>query len=223
MDPAVGHRHILGVDDVDGHARAGITIQPRCGIDIQGSSHDQHDVRPHDKVDRFPDARHSLSEKYNVRPKLAAVRCLVPEVDFTVADVENLFLGKPVLIVEAVFGPDLGHLPVQMEHPGAACPFVQIVHVLGDHRYIVVLLEIRDGEVRGIRPYFLQLFASYVVEIEDEFPIPIPSVDGCYIVGVVLVPKSAVVSECLDAAFRAHACAGEDDDFLLAHITCYLK
>lgn len=26
MDPAVGHRHILGVDDVDGHARAGITI-----------------------------------------------------------------------------------------------------------------------------------------------------------------------------------------------------
>ena len=113
----------------------------------------------------------------------------------------------------AVLRADLGQFPVQVEHPRGAGPLVEVVNVLGDDVHVIVLLQARDGQVRGVGFRILQLFAALVVEIQHQFPVPVPPLDGGDVVHVILLPQAAGVAEGGEAALGADAGAGQYDEF----------
>lgn len=220
-EAAVADGKVIRVDDVDGRLPAGVPVQAGGGVDGQGCADDQQDVGRFDGVDRLFDHRDAFAEPHDVRPQLAAVRGLVPEADFRIADVEDFFLREGA-VVDAGLRADFRQFAVQVDDAGAAGPFVEVVDILGDDGDVVVLLQRGDGFVGGVGSHVFQLEPLPVVEIQQQAAVGVPALDGGDGLRVVLFPEAAVVAEGADAALGADARAGQYGDVLsaFAHSFC---
>ena len=103
---------------------------------------------------------------------------------------------------------------VQVCDTAAACPFVQVVYILGDYLDLEIILQPADGEVACIRFFRKQLFAPDVVKIDHQLPVFRQGFRCADILDPVSVPQSVRVAECGESAVGTHAGTGENDDFL---------
>ena len=219
---AVEDLHVRGVDQVDGRLGPGIPVEPGGGVDLQGGADDQDDVRRGDQLHGPLDLRDGFAEEDDVRAVLGAVGRLVAQVHLVVANVDDVFLGEPVVVVAGVLGADLGGLAVQVHDVGGAGALVEVVHVLRDHVDGVALLELRDEPVRLVGAGVAQLRALHVVEVQHEPGVAGPPFRGSDHHRVVVVPETAVVAVGPQAALGAHAGAGQHCDALF-HSPVILK
>ena len=66
--------------------------------------------------------------------------------------------------------------------------FVQVVDILRHHRDVVILFQGRHQFVSAVGLHRGQLFATFVVEIDDEFRVADIALDGGYVLHSMLFP-----------------------------------
>lgn len=210
-DAAVAHRNILRIYYIYRCAGLGVGVEPGCGIDLEGCADYQEDVCGLNCLDGCLYLRDGLAEPDDVRPELGTVRSLVAEMDGIGAYVKDGLFGVAVHVVEAVLRADLRELTVEMDYPRAACPFVEIVHILGHDGHVIVIFKPGYGNVGGIGPDCRKLGAAGVIEIQDSGRIPVPTFYRSHIFHPVVFPQSVAVAEGADAAIGRDAGTGKNN------------
>lgn len=120
-------------------------------------------------------------------------------------------------------------LAVHVEQAARPCPFVQIVDILRHDKQTAAPLRIqpRQRMVRGIGLDLLNARAAHIIEAQDKVGIAGKGLWRGDILDAVLLPQTAGVAEGINAAFRAHARAGQDYDIAnvlhLAHEAANLR
>ena len=140
-----------------------------------------------------------------MRSQLGPVRSKIPDVYFSIADIENRLLGKAVPVVASVLGTHFGQFSVQMDDPGASGPLMEIVHILGHDSHIILFFKFRDGDMRRIRFYGAEFASPGIVEIEHEARISVPAFYGSHIFDLVVFPEPVAVPKRADSALGAHS------------------
>ncbi len=122
----------------------------------------------------------------------------------------RLFLQMDISAARAADLPDVA---VDLEDVPAAGLEMQAVDVLGDQREIGrALFHGSERMVSGVAVHLADDDAPPVVEFPDEGRIAREGLRRRQIRRPVIAPEAALASEGRDAAFRGHACPGEDDD-----------
>lgn len=129
-----------------------------------------------------------LAEPHDMRAKLRSVRSKISQIDDVISYIKDGRFVKTVHFIAAVFRTHLGQLSMKMEDPCAACPLMEIIHILSDDCNIPFLLQLRDGIMSRIRLYRTQLLSSLVVEIKNKLRIPIPTLDRSHILHPMVIP-----------------------------------
>ncbi len=103
---------------------------------------------------------------------------------------------------------------VHVQHAVRPGAFVQIVDILRDDQQLAAPFAVQLGQrlVRGVRLLRLDRFAAHVVEAQHKLRIAFERFGRGDILDPVLLPQPAFRAKGVDAAFRAHASAGENDD-----------
>ena len=191
--------------------------QPGGRIDLEGGADNQHQVGLRYDAGGFLDVGDGFPEEYDVRTQLDAGGGAVPEPDRRVSDVDD-FPFVPGPLVDPVFRAYLGQFTVQVEDVRAPGSFVEVVHVLGDDRHVVVPFQGGDQAVALVGFGVAEPQAQVVVKVQDQFPVAVPPRMGRDLLDGILVPKASVAAECLEAAVHADAGACQHgDSFPCAH------
>ena len=102
-----------------------------------------------------------------------------------------------------------------MNDVAGATPLVEIVHVLGNHRYPVPNFQLCQQAMGPVGLGGFQLAPAVVVEPQHQLLIPGKRLGRGHIVHTVLLPQPAVVTECGEAALGADTCACQYNDVVL--------
>ena len=92
---------------------------------------------------------------------------------------------------------------------------VQIVHILRDHRHIVVLLHFSQHQVPSVGLSRGQLLAQTIVEICHQIGVAQPSLGRGHLLHGVFLPQSACIAERFKATLGTDARTGQYNEFLL--------
>ncbi len=82
---------------------------------------------------------------------------------------------------------------------------MQIVHILRNDFDPVMRFKPGDGEMSGVRSYFLKLPSALVIEIQDQFGIPGKALRGGYLHHVMPFPEPSGIPKGTDTAFGTHS------------------
>ena len=104
-----------------------------------------------------------------------------------------------------VTGCHLGQFTVQVNHLVASGTLVQVVHILRDNGHMEIFFQFRQQFVPPVRFHLQQLFASFVIEIDDQFRIRRISFRGSHLFHRILIPQSSCIAERTDTTLRTHA------------------
>ena len=77
---------------------------------------------------------------------------------------------------------------MQVYHPRAPRPLVQIIYVLGDDRYIENPFQVGNTQMPGIRHHIEQLLATFVIEINDQFRVTCIPLGSRHLLHRIFVP-----------------------------------
>lgn len=91
---------------------------------------------------------------------------------------------------------------------------MQIVHILGDDRNLIILFQFCQQSVTAIRFSMFQLPPPFVVKTQHQFLIALEGFRRGDVVNAVLLSQTAVVTKSGQPAFRTHAGTGEHHDVI---------
>ena len=200
----------FGVDEVYVGFGGYAVEQSGGGIDIERGADDDEDVSLFGFAAGVGHAWHGLAEEHDERSQQTAVGGPLPGSDVGVVRGQG---DERSGIVGAARGAGLHEFAVEMDDTGGAGTLMQVVDVLCHHAYLKALLELRYEAVSGVGLRLYQLPAQVVVEVRNKGRVGLPALGGGYFFNRVLLPQSARVAEGAEAAFGAHAGAGEEYDF----------
>jgi hypothetical protein len=105
-------------------------------------------------------------------------------------------------------------VPVHVDHVSRTRLLVKVGHVLGAEEKTILqsVFKFGEGEVRGIRLGFRSHTPPHGIELPHELGITMPSFGRSDVLDPVVPPESAHATEGRNAAFRAYACPGENED-----------
>ena len=104
----------------------------------------------------------------------------------------------------------------------AACSLVQIIHILRDDSYIILLLHFRQTNMACIRFATGIVASACIVELENEGRIAPKPIDRGHILDGIILPQSVGITKSRYAAFGTHACATQDDESFLIHVISFV-
>ena len=225
----------LGIHQINRHAGPDGINQGRCRV------HGQRSAADNENVGRGGDAGSQIvigylfPKKDHMRPQQIAIpvlgihlflpdRCEIIHACLAVCHRRHGFLPSFDRINSLRIGhaAQLVHLSVQMGNLAAACPFVQVVYVLGNHLYFVFPLQRCQGEMCRIRLFLQQFPTALVIEIYHYRTVAYQSFRCADILDPVIGPKPVRVPESGDTAVGAHSGSCKNNDFLHSTI-CFLS
>src|SRR5688572_4377790 len=109
-----------------------IIDQTGSRVNNQGSAYHNKEISTIYNRDRFFDHGHGLFKPYNSRAKLAPIFCFVPKVYIPANLINKLFIP---------FTSHFKYLAVQMQNIGGTSPFMKVINILGNDRYIKILFQ----------------------------------------------------------------------------------
>ena len=179
--------------------------RPRC-------AHHQHQRR---LPNLFLNALHlqrNLAEEDNVRAQPAAAHAAA---HLAQRAIDCMILNRRVAAVPLAMR--LAQFAVHVEQPPRAGPLVQIVHILCAEKEARAELCLQLGErnVRGIRLGKSARRAPLRVELPDAPGIALPGFGRADILDAIAGPKAVGGAKGRQAALRADARAGEDEDLVV--------
>ena len=103
---------------------------------------------------------------------------------------------------------------MHMQQAFRPAAFVQVIDILRDDEQPAVPFGIQPPQRNMRRVWFLGLdrLAPHVVKAKHQIGVAHKSFGRCHILYAMLLPKPATVAECVNAALRAYARAGQDYD-----------
>ena len=128
FDPASSLEGRVGVHHVDGRMRRCVSHEPCRGIDLQRRPHDDDHIGRSDHVHGCVNQGNRFAEPHDVRTQLRPIGPDIAKVQLRSWQIEDH--------VFAPGGTCFPNFPVQMHHARAACPLVEVVHVLGDNVHV---------------------------------------------------------------------------------------
>ncbi len=177
--------HRLGVYQIHFGGTGHVVQQSRSGINVQAGADDDEDVRLLHIPDGSLNLRHRLAEPHDERAELRTVARLVAQLYF-------IFLRRQFLdemrIIRVAAGTNLRQFPMQVYHPRAPRPLVQIIYVLSDDRYIENPFQVGNTQMPGIRHHIEQLLATFVIEINDQFRVTCIPLGSRHLLHRIFVP-----------------------------------
>jgi len=103
----------------------------------------------------------------------------------------------------AFLAPRLHCLPVHVDDVAAACPLMQVVNILSDHRHRAreFPFQPRQGEMRRVGFGASDFFPPHVVEFKNQLRIPLKSRRGRHIFDPVPFPQASSPAKSLNPRF----------------------
>ena len=76
------------------------------------------------------------------------------------------FRGNDVsIVVRVARRADLGEFSMQVDHVLGSRLLVQVIHVLCNHRYVEILLQLLDKQMSLVRLSGIELMAQHIIEV----------------------------------------------------------
>ena len=94
-----------------------------------------------------------------MRTQLRSIGCQIADFHEVILPFQNLLIF--------LRSPGLEKRTVQMNDVFAACPLVEIIYILGNHRNFKRFFQFRNSEVAGVRLSLTRLNSSLVIEIQN--------------------------------------------------------
>jgi pimeloyl-ACP methyl ester carboxylesterase len=107
---------------------------------------------------------------------------------------------------------------MHMEQSPRACPFMQIIDILGHYQQIArpFGIEPSQGFMRGVGPYIFQRSTTRIIETVNHHGITCQCLWRTYVLDAMAFPQPIRSTESREPAFRGNPGAGQDDD-IAAH------
>ena len=175
--------------------------QPGGRIHFQTGTHHQKHIGGEGFPDGIVHFRYSLTKPYNVRPQRTAVGGLILRRYFAASDI----------LTNAAFGAAAGPAQFAMKvyDAAASCPFMQVIHILGNDGDTEMLFQPGQQQMSLIRLHFIELPPALVVKALHQFRISAKCFRGGHVFNPVTFPQSTRVAEGAKPAFGADAGSGE--------------
>ena len=77
---------------------------------------------------------------------------------------------------------------MKMDYAGTACSLMEIIHILSHYCHVIILFQLSQAEMRGIRSHCIELGTSDIIEIQNHSRIAIPSLDRSDILDLEIIP-----------------------------------
>ena len=87
---------------------------------------------------------------------------------------------------------------------------MQIIHILRHDGYCMLIFKFCHEFMSEARFHVEQLLATHIIKLCYKFRIACPTFWSGDIFHVILIPQSAVIAKCADAAFCTHAGSCQD-------------
>ena len=75
-----------------------------------------------------------------------------------------------------------------MNHIGGTRPFVEVIYVLGNDRYLVFFFQFHQGPVPGVGLNAQRLFPALVIKILHQCRVTLPGFGGGYVFDAMVFP-----------------------------------
>ena len=99
----------------------------------------------------------------------------------------------------------------------AACPFVEVVHILGYYLHIYPAFGLGYSPMASIRLCPAELPPTLIVELLHQLWVPLPGLWGCHVLYTVLLPEPIGIPKGLYTALGAYPCSRQYHQFLPSH------
>src|SRR5688572_26890720 len=106
---------------------------------------------------------------------------------------------------------------MQVQNFFAACPLVQIIHILGNDIYIELALQLSDKLVGRIWLCGHDLAPALIIKVKHQFTVPFPGIKSCYVLNPVFFPQASGIPESFNAAFSADSSTRKNNQSLFWH------
>ena len=103
---------------------------------------------------------------------------------------------------------------MKVDDMGRACHLMKIVHILRDHRYLILFLQLRYEAVTVIGLCLHQFLTQHVIEIIHIHRIRLPSFMSRHTTHWVVLPQAIGITESAQSALHRHTRACQHYDLL---------
>ena len=150
------------VYQIDRNVRLSVCYQACGRIHVERSADDDEDVGLLHSLGSRLNHRNILAEEDDERAQQAAIARLGSRLHLTVILRQLLDVS---IVVRVARRADLGEFSVQVDHVLGSSLLVQVIHILCNHRYVEILLQILDKFMSLVRLSGIELMAQHVIEV----------------------------------------------------------
>ena len=153
-----------------------------------------------------------LTKEYDKGTQQRTVTCLRAWFYLTVIGCQRLLEAR---IVHITTGAHLHQFTMQMYHFGRTGLFMQVIHILRDHRDLIFFFQRSHQLVSLIRFYAPAFLTQHVIEICHQRRIGLPSLMSSHLLHGIFLPQAVSITKCTQPAFHRHASTCQHNNFLL--------
>ncbi len=119
-----------------------------------------------------------------------------------------------ILVIRITRRTHLRQLTMQVNHLRRTCFLVQVIHILGDDRHIVVLLQFGNQPMPLVRFCSIQFLAQSVIKFRHQCGVALPSLVCCHILYREILPETVIAAERLKTTLHRHSGTRQKHQFL---------
>ena len=150
------------VYQIDRNVRLGVCYQSSGRIHVERSTDDDEDIGLLHSLGSRLYHRNILAEEDDEWSQQAAIASLGSRLHLTVILRQLLDVS---IVVRVARRADLGEFSMQVDHVLGSRLLVQVIHILCNHRYVEILLQILDKFMSLVRLSGIELMAQHIIEV----------------------------------------------------------